>query len=201
MTQSVPWLPTRKARIAIIRLTASSFSVSRRAPDHIRRSVEQMRAASEIAWPSWAFSNHDVERVVSRWSGDVGPSSSLAKVLIATLTTLRGTVFLYQGEELGLPQSEVPFDLLQDPEGKMFWPEHKGRDGCRTPMPWRSSAPHAGFSNGEPWLPVESAHVPLAVDRQEEDTDSVLNFTRTFLAWRKRYPALIDGDIRFLDAS
>jgi alpha-glucosidase len=182
--------------------TAYSFVFLRQSSGagHIRRSVEQMKAASETAWPSWAFSNHDVERVASRWSGDAGPSPALAKVLIAILTTLRGTAFLYQGEELGLPQAEVPFDRLQDPEGKMFWPEHKGRDGCRTPMPWRSLADHAGFSSGEPWLPVESAHLPLAVDRQEEEAGSVLNFTRTFLAWRKGHPALAEGDIRFLDA-
>ena len=181
--------------------TAYSFVFLRQSlgADHIRRSVEEMLAASATAWPSWAFSNHDVERVASRWSGEAGPSPALAKVLMAMLVSLRGTLFIYQGEELGLPQAEVPFDRLQDPEGKNFWPAHKGRDGARTPMPWRSEAPHAGFSDGEPWLPVDPAHGPLAVDRQESDPASMLNFTRKLLAWRKRHPALIDGDIRFLD--
>jgi alpha-glucosidase len=118
---------------------------------------------------------------------------------MAVLVSLRGTLFVYQGEELGLPQAEVPFERLQDPEGKTFWPEHKGRDGARTPMPWRSGVAHAGFSSGEPWLPVDPAHDALAVDRQEADPASILNFTRALLAWRKRHRALIDGDIRFLD--
>ena len=181
--------------------TAYSFVFLRQScgAAHIRRSVERIRAASASAWPSWAFSNHDVERVVSRWGGDGEPSREFAKVLIAVLTCLRGTVFLYQGEELGLPQAEVAFERLRDPEGKTFWPEHKGRDGGRTPMPWIASATHAGFSTGEPWLPVDPAHHPLAVDRQEPNPASVLRFTRRFLAWRKRRRALIEGDIRFVD--
>jgi alpha-glucosidase len=167
-------------------------------PGHIRRSLEGILNASARAWPAWAFSNHDVVRVVSRW-GHGGADPVLAKVLIATLASLRGTVFLYQGEELGLPQGEVPFERLQDPEGRAFWPEYKGRDGCRTPMPWQAEAPHAGFSPVEPWLPVDPGHRPLAVDRQERDPASVLAFTRGFLAWRKQHPALISGDIRFLN--
>jgi len=100
---------------------------------------------------------------------------------------------------LGLPQADVPFERLQDPEGKTFWPEHKGRDGARTPMPWQSGVAHSGFSSGEPWLPVDPAHDPLAVDRQEADPASMLTFTRALLSWRKRQMALINGDIRFLD--
>jgi len=166
---------------------------------HIRRSVEQMLDASENAWPSWAFSNHDVERVVSRWCGAEGPSPEFAKVLMAVLAALRGTLFVYQGEELGLAHADVPFERLQDPEGKTFWPEHRGRDGARTPMPWRSGVTHAGFSSGEPWLPVDPAHDPLAVDRQETDKTSTLNFTRALFAWRKQHRALMEGAIRFLD--
>jgi alpha-glucosidase len=168
---------------------------------HVRQSVERMLAASANAWPSWAFSNHDVERVVSRWGGAAGPSPAFAKLLMALLVSLRGTLFIYQGEELGLSQADVPFERLQDPEGKTFWPLHKGRDGCRTPMPWRAGAPNAGFSDGEPWLPVDPAHAALAVDRQESDAASTLNFTRALLAWRKRHGSLVTGDIRFLDTS
>ena len=120
--------------------------------------------------------------------------------MIALLTCLRGTSFLYQGEELGLPHAEVPFEKLKDPEGITFWPRHKGRDGARTPMPWLAAAPFAGFSSAEPWLPIDPRHPPLAVDAQEADPGSVLAFTRGFLAWRKKHPALIRGEIRFLDA-
>ncbi len=166
---------------------------------HIRDNVERMTALSETAWPSWAFSNHDVVRVVTRWGGEADDPAAFAKLMIALLTSLRGTAFLYQGDELGLPQAEVSFDKLQDPEGKAFWPRHRGRDGARTPMPWRADAANAGFSSAEPWLPVDPRHPPLAVDRGEADTGSVLAFTRGFLAWRKTHPPLVSGDIRFLD--
>jgi alpha-glucosidase len=157
-----------------------------------------MTAASRSAWPSWSFSNHDVVRVISR-CGSGTPDPERARLLIGVLACLRGTIFLYQGEELGLPQGAVPFDRLQDPEGKTFWPRHKGRDGARTPMPWEAAAPFAGFSTVEPWLPVDPVQASLAVDRQQADPHSVLNFTRQFLAWRKQQPALIGGEIRFLD--
>ncbi len=181
--------------------TAYSFAFLHDAPNPraIRDGVERMLAASHTAWPSWSFSNHDVVRAVSRYADDADRKAR-ARLLIAVLSTLRGTAFLYQGEELGLPQAHVPYDRLQDPEGKAFWPRHKGRDGARTPLPWRADAPHAGFSTAEPWLPVDRAHARLAVDGQNADDGSVLNFTRHFLAWRKRQPALKVGDIRFLDA-
>ncbi|MFN3077972.1 MAG: alpha-glucosidase family protein [Alphaproteobacteria bacterium] len=165
---------------------------------HFRRSVEAMEAASEQAWPSWAFSNHDVVRVVSRWGGGQ-TSPAQARMLMALLVSLRGTVFLYQGEELGLPEADIPFERLQDPEGITFWPLHKGRDGCRTPMPWRDQAPNGGFSTGEPWLPVAPAHLPLAVERQEADPESTLSFTRRLLHWRQEQGVLVKGTIRFLD--
>jgi alpha-glucosidase len=140
-----------------------------------------------LAWPSWAVSNHDVPRVATRWgAGD----SARARQHLALLACLRGTIFVYQGEELGLTQSEVPFERLQDPFGKAHWPRDKGRDGCRTPMPWQSAAPAAGFSSGAPWLPADAAHQLLAVDVQESDPDSTLQLTRRLLAMRRRHPAL-----------
>ena len=181
--------------------TAYSFVFLRepQTPKQIRAAVEAGLAASATAWPSWAFSNHDVMRVVSRW-GDGAPSPAFAKVQIALLASLRGTAFLYQGEELGLPKANLALADMQDPEGIAFWPDHESRDNARTPMPWRADAPHAGFSSGRPWLPVEPRHLPLAVDRQEADPDSPLAFTRRFLAWRKGHRALAVGDIRFLAA-
>ncbi|MET0813653.1 MAG: alpha-glucosidase C-terminal domain-containing protein, partial [Pseudoxanthomonas sp.] len=102
------------------------------------------------------------------------------------------------GEELGLGEADVPYEALQDPYGKTFWPNFKGRDGCRTPMPWDASA-QAGFTTGTPWLPIADTHRALAVAGQEGDADSTLNATRRFLRWRKSVPALQWGDIRFLD--
>lgn len=112
--------------------------------------------------------------------------------------SLRGSVCLYQGEELGLPEAEVPFERIQDPYGKVLWPEFKGRDGCRTPMPW-TQGEQGGFSSVEPWLPVEERHLPLAVANQQDDADSVLNATRAMLAFRRQHPALIEGEIRLLE--
>jgi len=152
--------------------------------------------AQGAPWVSWPFSNHDVVRVVSR--AGLGPEA--APMLLQLMLSLSGTPTLYQGEELGLPEADVPFDFLQDPYGKRFWPEIKGRDGCRTPMPWSGALPHAGFSAAMPWLPVDHHHIPLAVDRQEVDAGSSLNRARAFIAWRSEQPALCLGRLAFLDA-
>ncbi len=144
-------------------------------------------------WLTWAFSNHDVIRVVSRWGRDDPASGPL---FMALLLSLRGSICLYQGEELGLPEADVPFDRLRDPFGRCYWPEFKGRDGCRTPMPWTASAPNGGFSDGTPWLPVAVPHLALAVDGQEADPASMLAVTRGLVAWRKAHPVLATGTLR-----
>lgn len=154
---------------------------------------------SPTAWPSWSFSNHDVVRARTRWGGE-SAGDAFAQLLMGMLLCLRGTIFLYQGDELGLPQAEVPFERLRDPEGLRFWPDSLGRDGCRTPMPWQGDAPQAGFSPVEPWLPVDPRHHAYAVDRQEAMTGSTLALTRRFIAFRKAHSALRLGGIAFLDA-
>jgi alpha-glucosidase len=149
-------------------------------------------------WPCWAVSNHDVQRAVTRWGqGDASPG--LAAQLVALVCSLRGSVCLYQGEELGLPEADVPYADLQDPYGKTFWPNFKGRDGCRTPMPWTTQE-SAGFSDGRPWLPIPAGPRAISVAAQEADPSSVLNRVRAFLAWRRGQPALTAGSITFLDA-
>ena len=180
--------------------TAYSFALLRESfgAAYIRKTVDQATRGSPDAWPSWAFSNHDVMRVLTRWGGpDASPW--LAKLLIALLVCLRGTAFLYQGEELGLPQAKVPYEKLRDPEGITFWPDYESRDNARTPVPWAADEANAGFSTAEPWLPVDPSHMSHSVDRQEADAASPLSFTRRFLAWRKQHPALIDGGIHFHD--
>ena len=163
----------------------------------VREQVSKIAAAGPDAWPGWAFSNHDVVRVATRWGA--GRPRRYLKMLVALLTSLRGTAFLYQGEELGLPQAEVPFDRLVDPEGIALWPNNQGRDGCRTPMPWTADGPQAGVSTVEPWLPVAEPHRPLAVDQQADDPDSVLNFTRQWLAWRRAQPGFGASSLTFVD--
>jgi len=165
---------------------------------HIRTVVERMEAHLKTGWVSWAVSNHDFARVVSRWGYEDCPDAA-APLIIALMASLRGSPCLYQGEELGLAEAEIDYEDLQDPYGRAFWPEYKGRDGCRTPFPWRHDAPAAGFSRAKPWLPVPTAHCARAFDLQERDPASALRRTRQFLWWRRRQRPLITGELIFID--
>ncbi|CAM2743921.1 alpha-glucosidase family protein [Pseudoalteromonas distincta] len=168
--------------------------------EYIRTTVQTLEQRMTEGWPCWAFSNHDVERVASRWSknGEINPQQ--CKMLTALLASLRGSVCMYQGEELGLGEASVAFEDLQDPYGITFWPNFKGRDGCRTPMPWEhADSPHAGFSDVKPWLPVDDAHKQQSVAVQTNDSNSILNAYREFMAWRKNQAVLLEGDIEFIE--
>lgn len=180
---------------------AYSFELltKRHEASHVRHAVGSMDAGLKSGWASWALSNHDVPRVVSRWGGADDPDR-FGPLAVALVSSLRGSPCLYQGEELGLTEAEIPFELLQDPYGKRFWPEYKGRDGCRTPMPWTDAEGGAGFTTGKPWLPVPGEHRARAVAAQQTDPRSVLNQVRQFLSWRRDQPALIAGTMTFLDA-
>ena len=164
---------------------------------HIKQVMENLQRHAAAGWCCLAIGNHDVRRVASRWTGD-RPSPESAKLFAMLLCCLRGAVCLYQGDELGLPEAEVPYECLQDPYGRNFWPVYKGRDGCRTPMPWRKDAANAGFSEAKPWLPVDARHFPLAADQQVGQPGSVYECLRSFLDFRKRQPALLHGDMSFL---
>ncbi|TQF71287.1 alpha-glucosidase family protein [Pseudoalteromonas luteoviolacea] len=169
---------------------------------YIRETVSRLEEVMTEGWPCWAFSNHDVQRVASRWSKDgksVNPQQ--VKMLTALLGSLRGSVCMYQGEELGLGEAEVAFEDLQDPYGITFWPNFKGRDGCRTPMPWQNGAQHAGFTEGTPWLPIYGEHAKKSVYSQESDPHSTLSQYRAFLNWRVTRPELLTGDIEFVETN
>lgn len=153
----------------------------------------------DAGWPSWAFENHDAPRAISRWSSDVH-RDTFAQTKMLLLSCLRGSIILYQGEELGLPQVDVPFEHLQDPEAIANWPRTLSRDGARTPMPWNSQAANLGFSTGRPWLPAGEAHAALAVDSQEPDRDSMLAFTRECLRLRRSHQSLRLGSMQILEA-
>ena len=142
-------------------------------------------------WPCIAFSNHDVIRTATRFGVPA------VKVMLALLCSLRGTMLLYQGEELGLPESVLPRGELKDPVGDLYYPLFRGRDGCRTPMPWEARAPHLGFTSGTPWLPL-GPHQALAVSEQDKDANSALAFTRAMLAARRAHPALRLGSLELL---
>ena len=143
-------------------------------------------------WPAWTFSNHDAPRAASRWA-EGRDRQAVARLLLLLLVTLRGTAILYQGEELGLPQAEVPFERLRDPEAIANWPHTLGRDGARTPMPWIREASNAGFSTAEPWLPVDPRHPALAADAQAGDPSSTLAVARRVMGLRRRFAPLRAG--------
>jgi alpha-glucosidase len=147
-------------------------------------------------WPNYTLSNHDQPRACSRY-GEVECARGRGRVMAAMLLTLRGTPFLYYGEEIGMKSARVPRARLQDPLGKRYWPVHPGRDPARTPMQW-SSAPFAGFSPCEPWLPVNDDYGAVNVEAQQADPSSLLGWHRQLIALRRHTPALHRGAYRRL---
>jgi alpha-glucosidase len=166
---------------------------------HFRSRLEGFFQGAPNGWPCWSFSNHDVTRHATRWTKPGGDVDTVAKQSIALLTSFPGTLGIYQGEELGQTETDIEFHELTDLGYIAFWPEIRGRDGCRTPMVWEEGAPNAGFSDAKPWLPVKPPQAARAVDRQEARNDSVLHSYRASLAFRKTHPALTEGTLDFLD--
>jgi alpha-glucosidase len=157
--------------------------------DIIRRTLALL---PESAWPAWVLSNHDVVRAVSRYH----LSPTMTKSMLGLLLTLRGTPFLYNGEELGHANTPLPRRLLQDPVGKRYWPLPVGRDGERTPMPW-DATPGAGFTTGTPWLPVGASGVTYSAE--SADPTSVLSFTKRLSWFRSLHAALNAGEMSIVD--
>ncbi len=150
------------------------------------RSVTAYEAALPPgAWPSWVLGNHDQSRIAAR----VGPAQ--ARVAAMLLLTLRGTPTLYYGDELGLPDVAVPPGRVVDVAG---------RDPERSPMPWTRTGPHAGFSTGEPWLPMADDAATWSVEAQREDPGSMLTLHRQLLALRRAEPALHAGAWRGVES-
>ncbi len=167
---------------------------------HFRKAIDLTEKDAPEGWICLAFSNHDVVRHVSRWAAHAN-KDAFARLTATMLLTMRGSVCLYQGEELGLTEAELSFEDLVDPYGIEFWPEFKGRDGCRTPMVWQANAPMGGFTTApRAWLPVPSDHLLKAPDIQEQQNDSLLHHYRATLSFRKQHPALVKGTIATLDA-
>ena len=142
-------------------------------------------------WPTYVLNNHDVKRIATRIGK--GNDDERLKVAAAFLLTQRGTPFLYYGEEIGM--RDIPVrkrSEIKDPIGKRYWPFMIGRDGCRSPMQWDGSA-QAGFSTGQPWLPVHENAMQRSVAAQENDPLSILHFYRDLLKLRRETPALRRG--------
>ncbi|MGH9941182.1 MAG: alpha-amylase family glycosyl hydrolase [Pyrinomonadaceae bacterium] len=145
-------------------------------------------------WTTYVLSNHDIPRAYDRL-GDGQHNDRIAKLLATMLLTLRGSPFLYYGEEIGMVTTEPKtVEEVRDPVGRRYWPLRKGRDGERTPMEWDAS-PHAGFTTGTPWLPVPpGARTRRNVAAQTADNSSLLNFYKKMIRLRRSSPALRDGD-------
>ncbi|WP_282025592.1 alpha-amylase family glycosyl hydrolase [Limimaricola cinnabarinus] len=167
--------------------------------EHFRHQIDQFFKLAPRGWPCWALSNHDVPRHVSRWA-EHGDQDAVARLAAAMLLSMEGSICLYQGEELGQTETELEFEELTDPQGINFWPEDKGRDGCRTPMVWEASAPNAGFSDSNaPWLPVKAPQAARAVDTQSGADGSVLETYRALLKLRRETPDLRTGRTMFVE--
>ncbi|KQM41646.1 alpha-amylase family glycosyl hydrolase [Sphingomonas sp. Leaf10] len=150
------------------------------------RIIEYEAALPRDGWPNWVLGNHDRPRIATR----VGAAQ--ARVAAVLLLTLRGTPTLYQGDELGLPDAQVPADKVQDPRELREPGLGLGRDPVRTPLPWTGTS---GFTSGEPWLPIDPAHLPLNVAAQTDDPHSMLTLYRRLLSLRRATPALATGTI------
>jgi alpha-glucosidase len=164
-----------------------------------RRAVEEVEQGCGQRWPSLVLNNHDIARSCDRY-GDTQNADAIAKLLATLLLTLRGTPFLYYGEEIGMRTEHParPADV-RDPVGKVFWPHYKGRDGARRPMPWNST-PGAGFTRGTPWLALSRDTTERNVHDQYTDPASVLAWYRALLHLRRGSPALTEGRYRTLSA-
>ncbi|HQU67432.1 MAG TPA: alpha-amylase family glycosyl hydrolase [Albidovulum sp.] len=157
---------------------------------YVAETFTRLEKAAPEGWACWAFSNHDVPRHISRW----GLSDIAARAHVTLMMCLRGSACLYQGEELGLSEADLAFEDLQDPYGIEFWPEFKGRDGCRTPMVWERDNRNGGFTEGKPWLPVPPEHLPHAVNAVAADPAGLTAHYRRAIALRHDHEALMTGE-------
>jgi alpha-glucosidase len=147
--------------------------------------IDRTYADAAGRWPSWFLSNHDNPRHRTRYGGGEGPARAAALLLLG----VRGTPFLYAGEELGLVDAEIPPERVVDPGG---------RDGCRAPIPWTATDGHGW--GPDPWLPFAAAAADLSVEAQRDDPGSILWLYKRLLAARRASPALRRGRQRLLDA-
>lgn len=155
------------------------FLLCRFDPAAFRSAIEETESLlGPGAWPTWTLSNHDFPRHVTRYGGE-----AQARMLAVMMLTLRGTPFIYYGEEIGMPEVAIPAERRRDPVG---------RDGCRTPMQWTRGG---GFSGAPPWLPLGDCE-SINVEKQRGDPRSMLSLYRRLIRLRKQTPALLHGTYR-----
>lgn len=142
------------------------------------------------AWPNYVLNNHDNPRSATRYHAP--EDDAKLKAAAAILMTLRGTPFLYAGEEIGMRDIHVSRSEMQDPLGIHYWPIPVGRDGARSPMQWNSKE-NAGFTTGKPWLKVHPNYITRNAEAQQADPNSLFNFYKTLMKIRKAHPVLQKG--------
>jgi alpha-glucosidase len=166
-------------------------TVNKLSPAEFRKQIAAVDSAG--GWPVFVISNHDIVRSYVRY-GDGQHNDEIAKLMAGMYLTLRGTPIMYYGEEIGMTNNDpTRKEDVQDPIGKIGWPQEKGRDGERTPMQW-SDRPNAGFTTGKPWLPVPDSFKTHNVSTELKDPNSVLTFYKQVLVLRHQNRALLDGE-------
>ena len=180
------------------RLTKIDFDAGQ-IHDAIQNSVDA--TALENATPTWTLSNHDVGREVTRYGdGEVGLRRARAMAMV--MLALPGAVFVYNGEELGLPDVDLPDEALQDPTWERSGHTERGRDKCRVPIPWSGDAPPFGFStNADTWLPMPADWEALTVEKQRANPDSTLSFYWRALELRRERTEFDGGEFEWLAAT
>ncbi len=173
--------------------------------DSIREAIENSLEAVDSVQgnPTWTLSNHDVEREATRYAEGTTPDVGLdrARAMLLVELGLPGTIFIYNGAELGLPNIELPDDALQDPVWERSGHTMRGRDGCRIPLPWQGDTAPYGFSTTpDTWLPMPDDWKGLTAEHQLEDVDSTLSLYRLAIELRKTRPEFVGVEIEWYGA-
>ena len=163
-----------------------------------RKAIQEWEnALNGKAWPTYVLGNHDNPRLASRYGDD--DKDSRCKAAAVILLTLRGTPFVYYGDEIGMRDISLKREQIKDPVGLRYWPIYKGRDGCRAPMQW-SDDEQAGFTNStQPWLPVHPDYAKRNVERQSQSKNSLLNLYKQLVQLRSQHRVFLDGELKIID--
>ena len=201
------WAESVERQVAYIRKDelhlAFNFDLVRAdwsAPAFFQAIQDAMDATARVgAANTWVLANHDIVRHATRFGGGrVGQTRARAAAMIQL--ALPGAAYLYQGDELGLENVDLPDEALQDPAWERSGHTHRGRDGERVPMPWSGSAPPFDFTTGTPWLPMPADWADVTVEAQLEDADSMLSLYRRILAVRREMAELKSGAFAWIGA-